>query len=137
MDKPTRWKFLIEVFPNEMEEIVSSEVLTGSNPRGDDKLTRDIRAAEDVIDPARTPPPMGMEAILEAFAPLAPKPKPVVKAVTDAELTALKLAYADAFLAYEQTDVDDPQWDSAHDGWEDAGKTLWQAFRKHRKAGGR
>ena len=132
MTKPDQWRFLIETFPNEMEEIVSSEIMTGLNHRGDDKLTRDIRAAEDVIDPAHTPP------LAWFMADLGLERKPATKPATDAELLALKLAYADAYITLDSTplgrDGDDSLWDAAYAGWKQAEDNLKAASRA-RKAG--
>ena len=112
---------------------MASEVLTGNNPAGDARILSAIVAAEDVVDPARAAP-MGMEAILEAFKPLAPKPKPVAKAVTDEEFAALKVAYADGYLEFQ--DAAEADETTAHRKWMKAESALWIAH-KSRKAGGR
>lgn len=130
MDNPTRWRFLLEVFP-ETETIIMNEVLTGLNPSGDNALTRDIRAAEDVIDPAHTPPLAWFMADLGLTRKASPKPF----LIADAELQVLKVAFADAVLAQADTDpYNDDAWDKVADQYDDAWKALREAHRAMRKA---
>lgn len=64
MDNPQAWRFLTQVFPNEIEEIVSSEVLNNRNPKGDDRLLADLTSPPAKmakiwgIDPATPAKPM-------------------------------------------------------------------------------